>query len=131
MLKLLRKLLKEYKALPADEKERLTRQRVRVQALGAELFALVRGQARGSEGQTARNDEDDEPIELTTDDLGKSARTTHDARPRAVVMSELNTALVEFATAIGPQALTMVQAESRRMRWASKAVGFGVRRAKK
>lgn len=109
LIQLARKTLEHYRELPRPEQERLRGEAERVRSLAAELGSAttqsVRGRVRRSSGADA------EP-----------------ARDPKVVGTQLRDALARLSGSMADEVATIAKGESRKVRYAAKAVRFGARR---
>jgi len=107
VIKLAHKALEHHRSLPRDEQDRLRSEVILLKTLSTELAAVTAKSVRGR----VRPASDGEPV-----------------RDSTVVVTELRDALSRFAESTGREAAVVAKGESRKMRYAAKAVGFGARR---
>ena len=107
LVQLARKALEHYRNLAPDEQERLRGEANRVKALSAELAAAHAKSAR---------------------ERVPGASDQHTGREAKVVANDLREALTQFSHSASQEAAALAKGNSRKMRYAAKAVGFGARR---
>lgn len=108
LMQMARRTLEHFRTLPAAEQERLRSHADRVKALTSELGAISTRSVRGRVSGAA--------AEATTE------------RTAGAVTRELRDAIARLSDATAQEIATSAKGESRKVRYAAKAVGFGARR---